>query len=74
MRYLASIVFIFLYSIVYLDIGVISAEDAINWGCSGVMLRSTGVKWDLRKSQPYDAYDLVDFDVPVGTAGDCYDR
>ena len=38
------------------------------------MLRSTGIKWDLRKSQPYDAYDLVDFDVPVGTAGDCYDR
>merc|ERR1712209_207192 len=56
------------------DIGVISAEDAVNWGCSGVMLRSTGIKWDLRKSQPYDAYDLVDFDVPVGTNGDCYDR
>jgi len=56
------------------DIGVISAEDAINWGCSGVMLRSTGIKWDLRKTQPYDAYDLVDFDVPVGTNGDCYDR
>merc|ERR1712116_107370 len=49
-----------------IDIGVISAEDAVNWGCSGVMLRSTGIKWDLRKSQPYDAYDLVDFDVPVG--------
>merc|ERR1712008_605601 len=46
----------------------------VNWGCSGVMLRSTGVKWDLRKSQPYDAYDKVDFDVPVGTNGDCYDR
>merc|ERR1711942_482639 len=57
-----------------IDIGVISDEDAINWGCSGVMLRSTGIKWDLRKSQPYDAYDLVDFDVPVGTNGDCYDR
>merc|ERR1719346_154191 len=53
-----------------IDIGVISAEDAVNWGCSGVMLRSTGIKWDLRKSQPYDAYDLVDFDVPVGTEGD----
>merc|ERR1712212_225215 len=52
----------------------ISAEDAVNWGCSGVMLRSTGIKWDLRKSQPYDAYDRVDFDVPVGTNGDCYDR
>merc|ERR1712158_320900 len=57
-----------------IDIGVISSEDAVNWGCSGVMLRSTGIKWDLRKSQPYDAYDLVDFDVPVGTNGDCYDR
>jgi len=57
-----------------IDIGVISAEDAVNYGCSGVMLRSTGIKWDLRKAQPYDAYDLVDFDVPVGTRGDCYDR
>ena len=56
------------------DIGVISAEDALNWGCSGVMLRGSGIKWDLRKVQPYDAYDLVDFDVPIGTKGDCYDR
>jgi NADH dehydrogenase (ubiquinone) Fe-S protein 2 len=56
------------------DIGVLSAEDALNWGCSGVMLRGSGIKWDLRKSQPYDAYDLVDFDVPIGTKGDCYDR
>jgi len=56
------------------DIGVISAEDALNFGCSGVMLRGSGIKWDLRKVQPYDAYDLVDFDVPVGTKGDCYDR
>ena len=55
-------------------IGVISAEDAINYGCSGVMLRGSGIKWDLRKSQPYDAYDLVDFDVPIGRNGDCYDR
>jgi len=57
-----------------IDIGVISAEDAINYGCSGVMLRSTGIKYDLRKAQPYDAYDLVDFDIPVGSRGDCYDR
>merc|ERR1719342_519250 len=57
-----------------IDIGVISAEDAVNYGCSGVMLRSTGIKWDLRKAQPYDAYDLVDFDIPVGSRGDCYDR
>ena len=41
---------------------------------SGVMLRGSGIKWDLRKSQPYDAYDKVDFDVPVGKNGDCYDR
>uniref|UniRef100_U5EVJ5 Complex I-49kD n=1 Tax=Corethrella appendiculata TaxID=1370023 RepID=U5EVJ5_9DIPT len=56
------------------DIGIVSAEDALNYGFSGVMLRGSGIKWDLRKSQPYDAYDLVDFDVPIGTKGDCYDR
>ena len=42
--------------------------------CSGVMLRGSGVKWDLRKSQPCDAYDQVEFDVPIGKNGDCYDR
>lgn len=41
---------------------------------SGVMLRGSGIKWDIRKAAPYDAYDLVDFDVPVGEHGDCYDR
>lgn len=41
------------------NIGVLSAEDALNWGCSGVMLRGSGIKWDLRKVAPYDAYDLV---------------
>ncbi|XP_019869138.1 NADH-ubiquinone oxidoreductase 49 kDa subunit [Aethina tumida] len=56
------------------DIGIVSAEDALNYGFSGVMLRGSGIKWDLRKVQPYDAYDLVDFDVPIGTKGDCYDR
>lgn len=56
------------------DIGIVSAEDALNYGFSGVMLRGSGIKWDLRKSQPYDAYHLVDFDVPIGTNGDCYDR
>ena len=56
------------------DIGMISAEDAIDWGFSGPMLRSAGVPWDLRKSQPYDAYDRMDFDVPVGTTGDCFER
>ena len=56
------------------DIGIVSAEDALNYGFSGVMLRGSGIKWDLRKTQPYDAYHLVDFDVPVGVQGDCYDR
>jgi len=56
------------------EVGVLSAEDALNYGASGVMLRGSGIKWDLRKTQPYDAYDLVDFDVPVGRNGDCYDR
>ncbi|MRA76187.1 NADH-quinone oxidoreductase subunit D, partial [Bacillus thuringiensis] len=56
------------------DVGVISAEDALNYGFSGVMLRGSGIKWDLRKMQPYDAYDRVEFDVPVGKKGDCYDR
>lgn len=56
------------------DIGVVSAEDALNYGFSGVMLRGSGIKWDLRKSQPYDKYDEVEFDVPIGSKGDCYDR
>ena len=56
------------------DIGVISQDDAIAWGFSGPCLRGSGVPWDLRKSQPYDVYDRMDFDVPVGTRGDCYDR
>jgi len=56
------------------DVGVVSAEDCLLWGFSGVMLRGSGIKWDLRKQQPYDAYNLVDFDVPIGTKGDCYDR
>ena len=56
------------------DIGVVTAERAINLGLTGPMLRGSGVAWDLRKSQPYDAYDKVDFDVPVGATGDCYDR
>jgi len=56
------------------DIGTVTAEDALTHGFSGVMLRGSGVKWDLRKAQPYDAYDLVEFDVPYGTNGDTYDR
>ncbi len=56
------------------DIGIISAEDAIDWGFTGPMLRGSGVAWDLRKAQPYDAYDVMDFDIPIGKNGDCWDR
>jgi NADH-quinone oxidoreductase subunit D len=56
------------------DIGVISKQEAIERGCTGPVLRSAGVTWDLRRSQPYDAYDKVDFEVPVGKKGDCFDR
>lgn len=56
------------------DVGVVSAKDALSWGFSGVMLRGSGVAWDLRKNEPYEVYDQLDFDVPVGTNGDCYDR
>jgi NADH-quinone oxidoreductase subunit D len=56
------------------DIGVISEQDAVAWGFSGPCLRGSGVPWDLRKSQPYDVYDRMQFDVPIGKNGDCYDR
>ena len=56
------------------DIAKVSKEDAIKWGFSGPMIRGSGIAWDIRKSQPYDVYDRMDFDVPVGTSGDCYDR
>ncbi len=56
------------------DIGKISAEDALNWGFTGPMLRASGLPWDLRKSQPYEIYDQLDFDIPIGKHGDCYDR
>ena len=56
------------------DIGAVSAEDAMDWGFTGVMLRGCGVPWDLRKSQPYDGYEQYDFDIPVGKNGDCFDR
>jgi NADH-quinone oxidoreductase subunit D len=56
------------------DISTVSREDAIAWGFSGPMIRAAGVPWDIRKAQPYDVYDRVEFDVPVGTKGDCYDR
>ncbi len=56
------------------DIGVATAEEALAWGFSGPMLRASGVAWDLRKAQPYDVYDKMDFDIPIGKNGDCYDR
>ncbi|MDA3054467.1 MULTISPECIES: NADH dehydrogenase (quinone) subunit D [unclassified Campylobacter] len=56
------------------DVGVISKEDALNLGCSGVMLRASGHKWDIRKEEPYLIYDELDFDVPYANAGDCYAR
>jgi NADH-quinone oxidoreductase subunit D len=56
------------------DIAVVSKDDAVRWGFSGPMIRGSGIPWDLRKSQPYDVYAQMDFEIPVGTRGDCYDR
>ena len=56
------------------DIGVVSLDDAFKWGFSGVMVRGSGAAWDLRKSQPYECYAEMDFDIPIGKNGDCYDR
>ena len=56
------------------DIGVVKLEDAWAWGFSGVMVRGSGAVWDLRKAQPYECYSELDFDIPVGKNGDCYDR
>ena len=56
------------------DIGVVKEQDILDWGFSGVMARGSGLAWDLRRSQPYECYDEFDFQVPVGTNGDCYDR
>jgi NADH-quinone oxidoreductase subunit D len=56
------------------DIGIVHEEDALTWGYSGVMVRGSGMAWDLRRAQPYECYDEFDFKVPVGKNGDCYDR
>jgi NADH-quinone oxidoreductase subunit D len=56
------------------DIGVVTAEDALKWGFSGVMVRGSGLAWDLRRSQPYEIYNELDFKIPLGKNGDCYDR
>jgi NADH dehydrogenase I D subunit len=56
------------------DIGKIEYKEALNWGFTGVMLRGSGISWDLRKTQPYEVYNLFDFEIPIGKNGDCYDR
>ena len=56
------------------DIGVVSLKECFEWGFSGVMVRGSGAAWDLRKSQPYECYAEMDFDIPIGKNGDCYDR
>jgi len=56
------------------DVGVVSADEAMAWGFTGVMLRGSGIAWDLRRSQPYEIYDQLEFDIPIGKNGDCYDR
>lgn len=56
------------------NIGVVTAQDSCDWGFSGVMLRGSGIYWDLRKSQPYEIYDKLNFTIPVTQKGDCYDR
>lgn len=56
------------------DIGIVSPEQAQNWGFSGPMLRGSCIPWDLRKARPYEVYDKLEFDIPVGKNGDCYDR
>jgi NADH-quinone oxidoreductase subunit D len=56
------------------DIGVVSKQEALDWGFSGIMVRGSGIPWDLRRSQPYECYSDFEFDVPLGVNGDCYDR
>lgn len=56
------------------DIGVVSRQDAYKWGFSGIMLRGSGIPWDLRRNQPYEIYSELDFKIPLGKNGDCYDR
>ncbi len=56
------------------DIGIVSKDQALKWGFSGVMVRGSGMAWDLRKAQPYECYNDFNFDIPVGKKGDCYDR
>jgi NADH-quinone oxidoreductase subunit D len=57
-----------------IDVGIISAKDVKNWGLSGVLLRGSGINWDLRKSQPYEIYNKINFEIPTTFNGDCFDR
>ena len=57
-----------------INIGIVTSKNACDWGFSGVMLRGSGLNWDLRKTQPYEIYDQISFQIPVGNTGDCYDR
>ena len=56
------------------DIGIVSKQDCMDWGFTGVLIRGSGIPWDLRRSQPYSVYDELDFKIPLGKNGDCYDR
>ncbi|MBW7848982.1 MAG: NADH-quinone oxidoreductase subunit D [Rhodospirillales bacterium] len=56
------------------DIGIVTPEQALDWAFTGPNLRASGIPWDLRKAQPYEVYDRMDFDIPIGKSGDCYDR
>jgi len=56
------------------DVGVVNYQNALNWGLSGVILRGSGIRWDLRKSQPYECYKKISFNAPIGLQGDCYER
>jgi NADH dehydrogenase I D subunit len=56
------------------DIGIVTAKQALDWSFTGVLLRSSGIAWDLRKNQPYEIYNRLDFEIPIGKNGDCYDR
>ena len=57
-----------------IDVGIVTKEQALDWGFTGVLLRGSGISWDLRKVQPYEIYSKLDFEIPIGKNGDCYDR
>jgi NADH-quinone oxidoreductase subunit D len=56
------------------DIGVVSVQECLEWGFSGVMVRGSGLAWDLRRAEPYEIYSELDFKIPIGKNGDCWDR